>query len=91
MNFLKSILLSYSQILFSNRVWFGAIALLSTFIYPQLGAAGLVGVILTNTIAYILKYDKKTIESGYFGFNGILLGIAIAFYIKLSLFTFLSL
>ena len=88
MNFLKSILLSYSQILFSNRVWFGAIALLSTFIYPQLGAAGLVGVILTNTIAYILKYDKKTIESGYFGFNGILLGIAIAFYIKLSLFTF---
>lgn len=89
MNFLKSILLSYSQILFSNRVWFGAIALLSTFIYPQLGAAGLVGVILTNTIAYILKYDKKTIESGYFGFNGILLGIAIAFYIKLSLFTFL--
>ena len=59
MNFLKSILLSYSQILFSNRVWFGAIALLSTFIYPQLGAAGLIGGILTNTIAYILKYDKN--------------------------------
>lgn len=89
MSILKSILLSYSQILFSNRVWFGAVALLASFTYPNLAMAGLVGVIVTNSIAYILKYDKQIIESGYFGFNGLLLGIAIAFYLELTIFTFL--
>ena len=69
-----SILYSYAQIFFSNRKWFGSIAMLSTFIVPQIGIMGLGGVMLSNLLAYLLKFDKDKIESGYYGFNGLLFG-----------------
>ncbi len=84
--FIESIIYSYSQIFFSNRKWFGIVALISTFIIPELGILALTGVIISNLIAIWLKFDKTKIRNGFYGFNGILLGAASSFYFELTPF-----
>ncbi len=84
--FLDSIFYSYAQIFFSNRIWFGAAAMLVTFIDPKVGAMGLLGVILSNAYAFYLKFDREKIRKGFYGFNGILIGAAIAYFFHLTPF-----
>jgi urea transporter len=81
-----SILYSYAQIFFSNRKWFGVIAMFSTFIVPQIGIMGLGGVMLSNLLAYLLKFDKDKIESGFYGFNGLLFGASAAYFFEITPF-----
>ncbi len=83
-SFINSILYSYAQIFFSNRRWFGAVILFATFFEPQIGLVALCGVILSNSIAYYLKFDPQKIESGFYGFNGILFGAAVSFFFKMD-------
>lgn len=87
--FSDSILYSYAQIFFSNRRWFGAAVLAATFVTPQLGILALLGVILSNVTAMILKFDSEKIRSGFYGFNGILFGAAAAFYFEITPFILL--
>lgn len=82
--FLDSILYSYGQIFFSNRRWFGALLLIATFISPEIGFMSLLGVVISNFTALVLKYDRAKIRSGFYGFNGILFGAAVLFFYKLS-------
>jgi urea transporter/murein DD-endopeptidase MepM/ murein hydrolase activator NlpD len=84
--FLDSILFSYAQIFFSNRRWFGAAALAATFVTPEIGLIGLLGVVISNATAYFLKFDETKIKSGFYGFNGILFGAAAVFYFQLTPF-----
>ncbi|PIW69017.1 MAG: hypothetical protein COW08_09455, partial [Ignavibacteriales bacterium CG12_big_fil_rev_8_21_14_0_65_30_8] len=84
--FADSIVFSYSQIFFCNRRWFGYLALLSTFIIPEMGALGLLGVIISNSLALYLKFDKEKIRDGFYGFNGILFGVAASYYFQLTPF-----
>jgi len=83
-DFFDSIFYSYAQIFFSNRKWFGVVALLSTMIEPLVGALGLLGVILSNSLAYYLKFDNRKIINGYYGFNGILFGLSSGFFFYLT-------
>lgn len=82
--FLDSTLYAYAQIFFSNRRWFGAAILIATFASPFLGLMSLLGVLLSNLVAYILKFDTEKIRSGFYGFNGILFGASTAFYFQLN-------
>ncbi len=82
--FIDSILYSYAQILFSNRRWLGFIALVATLINPKIGLCGLYGLVISNLIARLLKFDNEKIKSGFYGFNGILFGLAVPFYFELS-------
>ncbi len=84
-----SVLYSYAQIFFSNRRWFGALILASSFINPLIGAMGLLGVLLSNGLALWLKFDIEKIRSGFYGFNGILFGCAAAYFFELSPFMIL--
>ena len=84
--FIDTILFSYAQIFFSHRRWFGAVIMISTFVFPQLGMMALLGVILSNLIAYLLKFDNEKIRSGFYGFNGILFGAASVYYYDLNFF-----
>ena len=86
--FLDSIFFSYAQIFFCNRKWFGIIALLSTFIVPELGVLALLGVLISNLLAIYLKFDRTKIRNGFYGFNGILFGTAAAFYFEITPFLF---
>lgn len=81
---IESTLYSYAQIFFSNRKWFGGVALAATFVSPLFGFAALLGVILSNLIAYWLKFDTFKIRSGFYGFNGILFGLAVIYYFKVD-------
>ncbi len=81
---LDSIFFSYAQILFSNRRYIGAIAMLVTFFNPLFGIFGLAGLIISNITAFILKFDKDKIKTGFYGFNGILFGIAVPYYFEIS-------
>lgn len=82
--YIDSVFYSYAQIFLSNKRWFGAAALLSTFLSPVVGAMGLLGVFISNLLALSLKYDKEKIKSGFYGFNGILIGSAAGFFFELS-------
>lgn len=84
--FIDSVLYSYAQIFFSNRRWFGAAALAATMLLPHAGLLALLGVIISNTIAALLKFDTEKIKSGFYGFNGILVGAAAAYYFQVDLF-----
>jgi len=79
-----SIFFSYAQILFSNRRYIGAVALLITFFNPLFGAFGLLGLLISNLTAFLLKFDKEKIKSGFYGFNGILFGIAVPYYFEIT-------
>jgi urea transporter/murein DD-endopeptidase MepM/ murein hydrolase activator NlpD len=83
--FVDSILFSYGQIFFSNRRWFGGLLLFSTFISPEIGLTSLLGVIISNSTAIVLRYDRVKIKSGFYGFNGILFGASVVFFYKLDL------
>ncbi|PKL83517.1 MAG: hypothetical protein CVV24_04710 [Ignavibacteriae bacterium HGW-Ignavibacteriae-3] len=82
--FLDSLLFSYGQIFFSNRRWFGALILIATFVTPEIGLMSLLGAVISNFTALVLKYDKAKIRSGFYGFNGILFGAAVLYFYKLS-------
>ncbi|NOX17801.1 MAG: urea transporter, partial [Chlorobi bacterium] len=84
--FLDSIFFSYAQIFFSNRKWFGMAAALTTFIVPEIGIMGLLGVSVSNALAIYLNFDKEKIRNGFYGFNGILLASAAAFFFQLTPF-----
>ncbi|MBS4001385.1 MAG: urea transporter, partial [Desulfobulbaceae bacterium] len=87
--FFDSVLFSYAQIFFSNRRWFGVIVLIATFVIPEVGLMSLLGVVLANLTAYILKFDNQKISSGFYGFNGVLFGAGAAFYYETTPFLLL--
>ncbi len=77
---LKSVLLSYSQIFFSNNLWFSSILLCVSFFDIWGGLSGLLAIIFTNIFALIIGFNKNHIKSGYFGFNSLLVGLGIGVY-----------
>ncbi len=88
---LNSTLLSYSQIFFANRKWFGALLALATFINPVNGLIILLSTIFTNLIAISFGYNLKKIDEGYYGFNGLLFGAAFVFFYQKNEIFFLLL
>jgi urea transporter/murein DD-endopeptidase MepM/ murein hydrolase activator NlpD len=84
--FADSICYSYAQILFGNRRWFGVALLAATFFHPVSGGLALAAVILSNLLAHGLKFDVVKIQSGFYGFTGILLGVAYGFYFTMTPF-----
>jgi urea transporter/murein DD-endopeptidase MepM/ murein hydrolase activator NlpD len=84
--FLDAVLYAYAQILFSNRRWFGALLVLATFFHPTSALLALAGVLLSTALAHFLKFDAARIQTGFYGFNGILLGAAYGYYLDLTPF-----
>ncbi len=67
-----SVLNSYSQVFFSDNWVFGILLMLTTFLFPLAGLAGLVGVIFANTLAYGLGFDLRKNIKGLWGYNVLL-------------------
>ncbi len=84
--FTDSVFQSYSQIFFSNRKWFGVLIFLAVMINPLIGLGSLLGVLLTNLMASLLKFDSEKIKSGFYGFNGMLFGAGVMFYFEPSFY-----
>ncbi len=81
----RSLLSAYSQIYFSTRVVTGLLFVAATFVVPRHGAAGLSGMLLSNLWARLLGRPDDHIEDGYYGFNGLLVGLALGLYYRYSL------
>jgi urea transporter len=56
----------------------------ATFVSPKIGLMSLLGVLISNYSAHLLKFETSKIESGFYGFNGILFGAATVYYYQLS-------
>jgi urea transporter/murein DD-endopeptidase MepM/ murein hydrolase activator NlpD len=80
--FLKGIPNSYSQVFFSDNRVFAIILLVITFIDLFAGMMGLISVITTNLVGFLLGFDKRTLSRGLFGFNSLLVGLALGVYFE---------
>ncbi|MEK6704229.1 MAG: urea transporter [Bdellovibrionota bacterium] len=75
--FFIALLKSYAQIFFSYNVVFGLCVLTVTFLVPSLGIYGILGACFTNIWAIVLGLNINGINAGLYGFNGVLLGLAL--------------
>ena len=71
---------AYSMVLFTSKKRAGAVLLLTTFLDPFSGLSGLLGVLFTNSISSYLGVYKEKVRKGLYGFNGLLLGLALNLY-----------
>ena len=75
--FVKSIFNSYAAIFFSRSRWFGVLLLLLTMTYPTQGLCGLFCCMLVNGLSLSFCQDRYKTEIGLYGFNAVLIGIAL--------------
>jgi urea transporter len=78
--FLKAIPNSYGQVFFSDQRMFSFILMAITFFDLSAGLFGLISVLTTNLVGFLLGFDKKTISKGVFGFNSLLVGLGLGIY-----------
>ena len=78
-DFVNYVLRGIGQVIFINNPISGLLILIALFIQaPWVGAMGLLGVVTSTLMALLLKLDKNTIRNGIFGYNGVLVGAALA-------------
>lgn len=80
--FLKAIPNSYGQVFFSDQRFFAGTLMVVTFFDLYAGLFGLLSVITTNLVGFLLGFDKKTISKGVFGFNSLLVGLGLGVYFE---------
>lgn len=76
---------AYSQIYFSKDLPTGLLFCAATFVDPWHGVSGLLGVILANGTARLIGRPAGSIEEGFYGFNGLLTGLALGLYFRPSI------
>ncbi len=79
-SFLSSILNSYTQIFFSNSRIFSLILIAVSFFDFWAGVSGVVAVMVTNILAYLIGFNRNNIKKGYYGFNSLLVGLGLGVY-----------
>ena len=90
---LKGTLLSYSQVFFSNSIAFSVLLFLASFIYPIIGFCGLLSILITQGTAALFHLNRQFIKEGVWGFNSLLIGMAIGslFHLSIPVFVLLAL
>lgn len=79
LNFINYSLRGIGQVIFVNNPLSGLLILLALFIQsPWIGLMSLLGVVSSTVAAIALNSDRDNICNGIFGFNGILVGAALA-------------
>lgn len=87
----KIILRGVSQVMLQNNSLVGLLFLIGIFYNSWvMGLGALLGAGVGTFTAYILKYDKEDIYSGLYGFNGILVGIALMYFFEVNYFLILA-
>jgi urea transporter/murein DD-endopeptidase MepM/ murein hydrolase activator NlpD len=79
-SFLTSIVNSYTQIFFSNSKIFALILMVVSFFDFWAGLSGVISIIVSNTMAYLIGFNRMNIKKGYYGFNSLLVGLALGVY-----------
>jgi urea transporter len=80
---IDALLRGTGQVMFQNNPLTGLLFLVGIFVNSaKLGGAGLLGLAASTLTAYLLGADRALIRNGLFGFNGILVGIGLAFFLE---------
>ncbi|TRZ75341.1 MAG: peptidase M23 [Bacteroidetes bacterium] len=79
-SFLSSIVNSYTQIFFSNNRIFALILIGVTFFDVWAGLSGIIAVMVSNILAYLIGFNRSSIKKGYYGFNSLLVGLGLGVY-----------
>lgn len=74
---LDAVLASYGQVLFSRRRAVSVLLLAATFVVPQVGLAGLLGVAFAAVASRLLGLDRDAARSGLLGYNALLVFLLI--------------
>jgi urea transporter len=83
---LDALLRGVGQVMFQNNPLTGLLFLVGILVNsPKLLGAGLLGLAASTLAAYLLGADRDLIANGLFGFNGILVGIGLAFFLEFDL------
>ncbi|MCK4590026.1 MAG: urea transporter [Nanoarchaeota archaeon] len=83
--FIRTILRGFSQVMLQNNALTGLLFLLGIFYNSWLLAIGALIAVLTGTFtAFVLKYKNKDILNGQYGFNAVLVGIALLFFFEVN-------
>jgi urea transporter/murein DD-endopeptidase MepM/ murein hydrolase activator NlpD len=69
---------SYSTVVFGNNAGQGALLFLATASNPRHGLFGLIAVLVANLLARLAGYPHAMIASGRYGYNALLVGLALA-------------
>jgi len=84
--FIKTIFRGFSQVMLQNNALTGLLFLLGILYNSWIMAIGaLIGVLASTLLAKLFGYDKEDIENGLYGFNGVLVGIALVFFFGLNI------
>ncbi|MCO4773630.1 MAG: urea transporter, partial [Deltaproteobacteria bacterium] len=73
----STILASYSQVLFSRSPLVGALVMAATFVVPEVGIVGLLGVLVSSGVSLALGLDREGVTSGVLGYNALLVFLLV--------------
>ena len=90
-SFLSGIINSYTQIFFSNNRIFALILMVVTFFDVWAGLSGIIAVMVSNILAYLIGFNRENIKKGYYGFNSLLVGLGLGVYYQPGLQFFIIL
>ena len=79
---IHSVLNSYSQVFFSDQPLFGVLLILTTFLFPLAGFAGLAGVLTATFLAYKLGFDRAKTGKGLWGYNVLLTTLPLGLFFE---------
>ena len=83
LTFIDSILRGMGQVMFQNNSYTGFLFLCGLFYNSLLfGSAALLGSVTSTLTAHILRANLKHIKDGFYGFNGCLTAIGLAFFLQ---------
>ncbi len=81
--FLDTLLRGCGQVMFQNNPLTGLLFLVGIFVNSALlGLAGVIGLLVSTLTAMLLRADRNMVRAGLFGYNGILTGIGLAFFLS---------
>jgi Urea transporter len=81
--FVDTLLRGCGQVMFQNNPLTGLLFLVGIFVNSAfLGIAGLIGLLVSTLTAMFLRADRSMVSGGLFGFNGILVGVGLAFFLS---------
>jgi urea transporter len=71
---------SYALVFFSNNQVFAWILLIVTFFDYIAGLAGLLAILISNSVAWLAGLNVEKIRKGYYGFNSLLVGLGLGLF-----------
>ncbi len=81
---LKGIVLSYSQIYFSNSIWLGIALMVISFFDPGIGLSGVIAIITCQLSSLFFNFNKASIFDGAYTYNALLVGMAMGSFYQVS-------